>query len=214
MELRKKGIFILDDHKLFREMWRKVFAGHAELEIIGDCGEFNEGMEMIKAKRPDFLFLDINIQDASGIDAIPIVRKNSPGTKIIIVSMHNKVAYAKKILQLGAKAYVTKNSSYEEIFMAIEEVQKGNQYLCTEVKDLIARQVMNEEEEVSFDQLSLREIEIVKAIVNGLSSKEIAVQLDISVRTVDTHRHNILKKLRLNSSASLVNYVNSKGIIL
>ena len=212
--MKKHGIFILDDHKLFREMWRKVFAGHPELEIIGDCGEFDEGIEMIKSKRPDFLFLDINLNEASGLDAIPLVRKFSPGTKIIIVSMHNKVAYAKKILQLGAKAYVTKNSSYEEIFMAIKEVQKGNQYLCSEVKDLIAKQVLSDEEEVSVDQLSLREIEIVKAIVNGLSSKEIASQLDISVRTVDTHRHNILRKLKLSSTAALINYINSKGIIL
>lgn len=214
MASNKKGVFILDDHKLFREMWQKVFAGHPVLEIVGDCGEFEEGVEQIKLKRPDILFLDINLKEASGMDAIPMIRKHSPGTRIIGISMHNKIAYAKKMIQMGARGYITKNSSYEEIFQAIDEVLKGNTYICKEIKELIAGKMMQEDEEISIDQLSIREIEIIKLIIQGMSSKEIGANLFISTRTVETHRHNILKKLKLNSTASLINHINTKGIIL
>jgi DNA-binding NarL/FixJ family response regulator len=208
--MKKISIVIVDDHKLIREMWIQTFLQNEKAEIVGDCGEFDEAIEMIKLMHPDIVMLDINLQHASGMDAVPLIRKFSPGTHIIAVSMHSQLVYAKKMLQLGAKGYVTKNSSHLEVFKAIEEVMQGRIYVCSEIKDILSSQVMlSDATEPDLNSLSLREIDIIKLIKSGLSSKEIAGKLMLSIRTVEVHRHNILKKLKLNNTAALINYINT-----
>jgi two-component system, NarL family, invasion response regulator UvrY len=211
--MKKITVVIIEDHKLIREMWGKMFADNPEIEITGESGSLEESIEMVKIKRPDIVLLDINLGQDSGMDAVPLIRKFSPGTKIIALSMHNQPVYAKKMLQLGAKAYVTKNSPLEEIMKAIEVVMKGEVYMCTEIKDILTDQVMNNEP-VQHDtkDLSLREIEIVKFIKDGLSSKEISSLINIRTRTVEVHRHNILKKLNFKNTASLVNFINNTDL--
>ena len=211
--MKKISIAIVDDHKLIREMWAKLFSGHAEYEIAGESGALEEAIEMIKLKRPDIVLLDINLEQDSGLDAVPLIRKFSPGSRIIGVSMHNQPAYAKKMLRMGAKGYVTKNSSHEEMFKAIEEVMNGRIYVCTEIKNILSDQAFQDElKEPSVKDLSLREIEIIKFIKAGMSSKEISSHLNISTRTVEVHRHNILKKLKLKNTVSLVKFINSTDL--
>ena|SRR5688572_16152475 len=211
--MKKITVVIVDDHKLIRQMWEMMFAGNPEIEITGESATMDEAIEMIKIKRPDIVFLDINLTQGSGLDAVPLIRKFSPGSKIIAVSMHNQPAYAKKMLNLGAKAYVTKNSAHEEIFKAIEEVMNGRTYVCTEIKNLLSDQVMSNDKSMpNTKELSFREIEIVKLIKEGLSSKEISSQLNIATRTVEVHRHNILKKLKLKNTASLINFINNTDL--
>jgi DNA-binding NarL/FixJ family response regulator len=116
------------------------------------------------------------------------------------------------MLQVGAKGYVTKNSSKEEMFTAITEVFKGNKYVCDEIKTIISDQLLDENQDVpSINSLTEREIQIINHIREGLSSKEIANRLEISLKTVEVHRHNVLKKLKLKNSASLVNFINSNA---
>ena len=213
--MKKITLIIVDDHKLLREMWGRIFESNKEIEVVGESGEFNEAVDLIKTKRPDIVLLDINLPPASGMDAVPLIRKFTPGTKIIAVSTHNQPAYAKKMLQLGAKGYVTKNSSSQEILKAIDEVMIGKIYVCSEIKDIISRQMLNDETTFHNAQvLSLREIEIVKFVREGYSSKEIADRLHISSRTVEVHRRNILKKLKLKNTASLINYTNNTDLSL
>jgi DNA-binding NarL/FixJ family response regulator len=208
--MKKITIAVIDDHKLIRQMWVKLFADNSAIEITGESGTLQEATEMIKLKRPDIVLLDINLPDASGLDAVPLIRKFSPGTKIIGVSMFNQPAYAKKMLRLGAKGYVTKNSSHDEMLKAIEEVMKGGVYVCAEIKNILSDQLLVDEiNEPTVKDLSLREIEIVKLIKDGLSSKEISANLNISVRTVEVHRHNILRKLKLKNTPSLINFINN-----
>ncbi|MEI8059708.1 MAG: response regulator transcription factor [Ferruginibacter sp.] len=208
--MKKITIIIVDDHKLIREMWTQTLLHNKKVEVIGDCGEFNEAIEMITLKRPDIVLLDINLHQASGMDAVPLIRRFSPGSNIIVVTMHSQIVYAKKMLQLGAKGYVTKNSSHIELFKAIDEVMQGQIYICSEIKDIISAQVVNHDDSApSFNSLSLREIDIIKLIKSGLSSKEMAGILMLSIRTVEVHRHNILKKLKLNNTAALINFINT-----
>ena len=149
------------------------------------------------------------------MDAVPLIRKFTPGTKIIAVSTHRTPAYAKRMLQLGAKGYVTKNSSSQEMLTAIHEVMNGKKYVCSEIKDIISGQMLNDETTFhDAEDLSLREIEIVQLIKEGYSSKEIAASLHISVRTAEVHRRNILKKLKLKNTASLINYINNTDLFL
>jgi DNA-binding NarL/FixJ family response regulator len=124
--------------------------------------------------------------------------------------MHDQPSFAKKMLQLGAKAYITKSSSCEEVFTAINVVMKGAVYICTEIKNSLSDQVMKEEFiNPGAKDLSMREIEIIKLIREGLSSKEISTLINIRPRTVEVHRHNILKKLKFKNTATLVNFINN-----
>lgn len=211
--MKKITIAIVDDHRLIREMWTKLFSGRTDIEVNGESGKFDDAIEMIKTKRPDIVLLDINLSDGSGLDAVPLIRKYSPGTKIVAISMHSQPAYAKKMLQLGAKAYITKNSSHQEMFKAIEEIMNGKIYICSEIKDILSDQVLHGEmNEPTLKDLSLREIEIIKLLKDGLSSKEISASLNISARTVEVHRHNILKKLKLKNTPSLINFINNTDL--
>jgi len=116
-------------------------------------------------------------------------------------------------MQLGAMGYVTKNSSKDELMAAIVEVDNGKKYICEEVKDILAHQELEEDDGTpDLNSLSRRELDIVKLIKEGLSSKEIATKLDISLKTVEVHRYNILKKLNIKNTASLVNFINEQGL--
>jgi two-component system, NarL family, invasion response regulator UvrY len=211
--MEKTTIVVVDDHKLFREMWRELFARNTGIEVIGESGVPEEAITIIQTKRPAIVLLDINLSQGSGFDLVPLIRKFAPATKIIAVSMHSQPAYAKKMLQLGAKGYVTKNSSREEILAAIHEVIKGGKYICTEIKDILSEQVLSSETAgPQVKDLSLREIEIVQLIKKGFSSKEIASSLNISVRTAEVHRHNILKKLQLKNTAALISFINTTDL--
>lgn len=211
--MTKINIAVVDDHKLIRQMWSTMLASNSEIEITGESGAMDEAVEMIRIKRPDIVLLDINLVQGSGLDAVPLIRKYSPGSRIIAVSMHNEPAYVKRMMKLGAKAYVTKNSSHEEMLKAIDEVMAGRIYLCAEIKNILADKALRSEtNELTVKDLSLREIEIIKLIKNGLSSKEISSELNIAIRTVEVHRHNILKKLKLKNTAALINYINTTDL--
>ncbi len=205
--MKKITILIVDDHKLIREMWRALFVADANIEIAGESGEMLEAIDLIKTKRPDIVLLDINLSNESGFDAVPLIRKYSPGTRIIAVSMHNQPAYAKKMMNLGVKGYITKNSPRVEMYLAIQEVMNGKIYLCAEIRELISDKSQGQEPSNPLTALSIREIDIIKLIKEGHSSKEIADKLYISQRTVEVHRHNILKKLGLKNTPALVSFI-------
>ena len=208
------SILIADDHKLLRDTWSFILNTDNRFKVVAECSNGEEAIEQAKQKRPQIVLMDINMSPVSGLEATRQIRKVSPGSKIIGVSMHSQPAYAKKMLQIGAKGYVTKNSSRDEMFKAIMEVHLGNRYICDEVKNIISEQIMDDNPSQGINALSEREMQIVKLIKEGFSSKEISAQLSISLKTVEVHRHNILKKLNLKNSAALVNYINTYAVDL
>jgi len=210
--MSKISILIADDHKLIRETWSYILNSDARFQVVGECGDAQEAVELARTKRPHVVLMDINMTPFSGLEATQRIRKISPGSKVIGVSMHSQPAYAKKMLQMGARGYVTKNSSKEEMIKAILEVNHGNKYICDEIKNIISEQLLDEKEDSpNINALTEREMQIINFIKEGLSSKEIATSLNISLKTVEVHRHNILKKLKLKNSASLVNFINTNA---
>ena len=208
--MEKINVLIADDHKLIRETWSYILNSDSRFQVIAECGDSEQAVEVTKQKRPHIVLMDINILPISGFEATERIKKVSPDTKVIGVSMHSQPAYAKKMLQIGARGYVTKNSSKEEMIKAILEVHNGNKYICDEIKNNISELVLEENKDTpNVNALTEREIQIINLIKEGFSSKEIASQLNISLKTVEVHRHNILKKLKLKNSASLVNFINN-----
>jgi DNA-binding NarL/FixJ family response regulator len=212
--MEKITILIADDHKLIRETWSFILNSDQRFQVVSQCSNGEEAIAESQRLRPKVALLDINMTPITGLEATQQIRKYSPATKIIGVSMHSQPAYVKKLLKLGAHGYVTKNSPQQEMFEAIVEVNKGGRYICSEVKTILSEQAFDEDSSPGINALSNRELEIIKFIKDGLSSKEISTQLNISLKTVEVHRHNILKKLNLKNSAALVNFINSAGLVI
>ena len=204
------NILIVDDHTLLREMWTLYLNDQPGLHIIGECGTAEEAIEMVNQFHPDIILMDINLPGINGITATEIIKNQLPSIKILAVTMHTNISYLKKMIQNGASGYVTKTSSLEEMQTAIIEVYNGNVYICKEMKEVIISQSFGtDEREVKLSQLSDREIEIIQLIKKGYYSKEISNKLGITLKTVNSHRYNILKKLELKNTAALVHFINS-----
>ncbi len=129
-----KSIVVIEDHTLIRELWVKIYAEKGDLQVVGDTGDFDEAIEIVKKMQPDVVSLDINLKDASGFDAVPLIKQYSPNTRILVVSMHIQLNYLKQMLELGVMGYVTKSSSHTELFKAIDEIMAGRIYVCTEMQ--------------------------------------------------------------------------------
>jgi DNA-binding NarL/FixJ family response regulator len=210
--MKRISIMIVDDHTLIRETWSFLLGKNENFEVVAECGNGERAIELARDKRPDVVLLDINMAPMSGFDVLKMIRKYSPSSKIIGVSMHSQPAYAKKMLRLGAKGYVTKNSPRNEMMLAITEVCNNHVYVCQEVKNILSEQMLNgDQANPDINNLSDREMQIVRALKEGLSSKEIAAELSISLKTVEVHRHNVLKKLKLKNTVSLINFINSQA---
>lgn len=210
---KKISIIIFDDHNLVAEMWSDLISSDERFSVVAICNDTSDkSMEVVKTKRPDVVIMDINIQPTSGIDATKIVKKESPGSKVIGVSMHNQPSFAKRMLKNGALGYVTKSSNKAEMFEAIVTVTSGKVYVCKEIQENLAKQVFEDDETPDISKLSEREIDVLKLIKDGLSSKEIADKLFLSSRTVEVHRSNILKKLNLKNTASLLKFIHNSSL--
>jgi DNA-binding NarL/FixJ family response regulator len=204
---------IFDDHNLVAEMWSELINSDERFSVIGICNDTTEkSIETVKTKRPDIVIMDINIQPNSGIDSTKMVKKVSPGTKVIGVSMHNQPSFAKRMLKNGALGYVTKSSNRNEMFEAILSVNEGKIFVCKEIQENLAKQVFEDDETPDISKLSEREVEVLKHIKDGLSSKEIGETLFLSTRTVEVHRSNILKKLNLKNTASLLKFIHNSSL--
>jgi two-component system invasion response regulator UvrY len=211
--MEKITILIADDHTLVRETWSFILNTDPRFNVVAESGSGEEAVEMAKKLRPNIVIMDINLPGMNGIEATQQIRKYSPGSRILGVSLHTQPTYARKMMQKGAMGYVTKNSSREEMFKAILEIQAGKKYICDEIKNILSEQVISgDDPQTGLNSLSQREIEIISYIKKGYSSKEIADALNISVKTVEVHRYNILKKLNLKNAAALVNFINNSQL--
>jgi DNA-binding NarL/FixJ family response regulator len=211
--MEKLTILLVDDHKLIRDSWAFILNSDPRFNVVAETNSGEEAIELARDKKPQIVLMDVNMAPVNGFEATRQIHQVSPDSKIIGVSMHSMPAYAKRMLQLGAMGYVTKNSSKQEMINAIVEVNNGKKYICEEVKNILAQQELDDSSgEADMNSLSRREIDIVKLLKEGLSSKEIAIELDISLKTVEVHRYNILKKLKLKNTAALVNFINTKGL--
>lgn len=211
--MEKITILIADDHTLIRESWKIMLNSDSRFNVIAESRTGEEAIEKAKEMRPNVVLMDVNLPGINGIDATQQIRKFSPGSKVLGISLHTQPAYARKMIQNGALGYITKNSSCGEMFKAIVEVQNKRKYICDEIKNILSEQVMNgDEQQKGLNSLSRREIEIIGFIRKGHSSREIAGTLGISVKTVEVHRYNTLKKLKLKNSAAMVNFINNSQL--
>jgi DNA-binding NarL/FixJ family response regulator len=211
--MEKITILIVDDHTMVRESLASLLNSDPRFEVVGAVGSGEEGIEFAKQLRPHVITMDINLSGISGPDATRMIRIVSPGSKILAISMHTQPGYVKMMMASGAIGYITKNSSGDEMIRAIIETRNSRRYIGDEIKTIIAGQTMaGDNSKNGLNSISKREIDIIGLISEGYSSRETADSLNISVKTVEVHRYNIMKKLNLKNVAALVNYSNIHGL--
>ncbi|KOO04293.1 MULTISPECIES: response regulator [Vibrio] len=205
-------LVLADDHRLMQDGLKSRLEREDNLDILSCVGTGTEALQATLTLKPDVLLLDINMPNLNGIEVLEKLAASKSETAVIMLSMHDSKDYVVRSVKAGAKGYVLKDVGSEELVMAINQVAQGRSYLCPQASDRLLEQI-NEKPETKDDTLSKRESDVLKEIVNGSCNKDIADALHISVRTVETHRLRIKKKLGANSTAALVKLALEKGLV-
>ena len=207
---REIKVALVDDHALFRNGLRGLIDGKRNCRVVAEASDGAEFLENEVAMAADVVFMDIAMPILSGDKATIAALERNPDLRVICLSMFGDERYYSRMVEAGAKGFLLKDSSIEEVFASIEAVMNGEEYICQDVMKMLS-EAMRRNDEAKI--LSEREIDVLLGICRGLSTQEIADQLFISKRTVDTHRANILEKTGSNNTASLVVYAIKQGLV-
>ena len=207
----KVTILLADDHPVVRSGLRMLLEAEDDLEVVAEAGDTDSAMRYVLGHRPSVLILDLNMPGSSSLQAIPEIRKSAPGTAIVVLTMQNDPAFAREALGAGASGYVLKQAAGEELVQAIRVAVEGGTYLNPELGARMASEPPRQPGPPG--DLTDREAEVLRLIALGHTNSEIADQLYLSVRTVETHRAHIQQKLGLSSRAELVRYALDNELI-
>ncbi len=209
--MNKIRIVLADDHQLFRDGMKAMLQATGEVEVVGEASHGAVLLTVLAAQTPDIVLLDISMPPDTGIDLLPTIKARFPAVKCIMLTMHADVQYVLRSLRQGADGYLLKDTDEEELKTAIREVYAGNKYFKNKISDLIVANLSGEPSPETL--LSEREIQIVRLVAEGKITKEIADQLFVSVRTVETHRSRIMKKLGVANTAEMIRLAYEKKLI-
>jgi two-component system nitrate/nitrite response regulator NarL len=207
-------LLLVDDHPVVRRGISSCLARQERLSIVGEAADGVEAVRKAKELSPDIVLMDIDMPHMDGLAVTEVLRKELPGVKVLILSMHSNTDYVLRIIQSGAKGYILKEASPEELVRAIETVESGEAFFSPDVARVALNQFVRGPGEGPMpSQLTNREREVLVQIAEGLSNKEIASFLGVGVRTVETHRERIMRKLNIHSVAGLTKFAIAKGLI-
>jgi DNA-binding NarL/FixJ family response regulator len=206
-------VLIVDDHAVVRAGLKLLVDGENDLETVGEAGSGRDAIFESRSLKPDVVLLDVVMPDQNGIEVVPQLLKESPDTKVLVLSMQDEPRYVREAFEAGASGYVLKEAADSELVAAIREVAGGGRYVHPELGARLVAAETEERKRAEDDPLSDREREVLRLLALGHTNQEIAKQLHISVRTAETHRAHIMQKLRLQSRAELVRYALDQGLL-
>ncbi len=206
-------ILIADDHVLIREGFKKLINREVDMEVTAEARNASEVIEKIRNQHFDVIVLDIHMPGKSGLELLKDLRERDPDTKVLILSMHPEDRFAVRSLKAGAYGYITKESAPDELVEAVRKIYAGNRYVSPKLAEMLASDLTEPQEEARHQKLSDREFQILQLIGEGNSVLEIAEELSLSQSTVNTYRHRILEKMKMNSTAELIHYVVKNNLI-
>ena len=216
METKRK-IVIAEDHTILRAGLRALLSGQNGLEVIGEAGDGREAIRKVDTLQPDLLLIDLSMPKLNGIDAIREIKSQHPEIKIIVLTVHKSEEYIVAALQAGANGYMLKDASQNELLLAIDYVINGKTFLSPSISDKVVDAFLNTDKKdkpaAVLDNLTAREREILKLVAEGNTNKKIADHLCISLKTVEKHRSNLMKKLDLRNTAGLTAYAIEKKMV-
>ena len=208
-------IIIADDHRMVRKAWQLLLSEREGTQVVGQAANGEELLDLLQTVKADVVLMDLDMPVMNGIEATSKIKNRFPWVRIIVLTMQKDYAYIEQLFSLGASAFLTKNASEYELFKAVTEVAAGGRYLSKEVGDVLGDRLLRSEgtkENVLFQDLTSREIEIIKLIKGGFTTSQIAEKLFLSIKTVESHRRNIFKKTGVKNVVQLLNVVKSRII--
>ncbi len=203
-------IYIVEDHKLLRDVWKEIFVQQPDFEVVGESDNVTHAFENLELLKPEILLLDINLKGESGLELAKKMRNTMPYIKIIVVSMHSEMAFVKKMFTLGICGYVSKDADATNVYEAIRNVSKGEIYMSDDLKKNFMSRALKENNDVD---LTYKELEVISYLCKGKCNKEIALAMEISVKSVEGHKTNIYKKLQVNSPTAIMKYAQENGLV-
>ncbi len=203
----QQKILIVDDHPVVRAGLRELLAAEPSLSVVGEAADVHEGLRQVAALSPDLVIVDLSLRGSNGLDLLKRIRAEHPEVRMIVASMHDEADFADRALAAGAMGYVSKHEPLETILDAVRRVMGGRVYLSPQMTERMLQRMTRRgtaRRATPIDGLSDRELEVFEAIGNGHSTREIAQQLQLSVKTIETHRENIKRKLGLANNSELI----------
>lgn len=211
----KLKIFLVDDHIIIRKGLRTLIENQSDFEVVGEAGEGRTAVNLVVKLKPDIVLMDVSMPEMNGIEATRQIISILPGVKVIALSMHSDLNYVKSMLKAGAAGYLLKDCAFEELILALNLVMHDQMYLSPKISDMIAkdylRQVVHQDSSVR-SILTARECEVLQLMAEGKTTKEISESLNVSVKTVETHRQQIMSKLNIHSIAGLTKLAIREGL--
>jgi two-component system nitrate/nitrite response regulator NarL len=203
-------VLLADDHPLFRDGLKHRLSFDTEIEVVSEASNGNEVLEQLKVNSYDLVLMDINMPEMDGMYTLELIKEQGFGCKVLLLSMHDNKEYILAAMRLGADGYILKDVPGDELISALKRVANGKSYFSSEVTEILSNELTSDQKGV----ITPREQLILRLVSHGLNNKRIAQKLDVSVRTVETHKRNIKKKLGIESTVGLVRYAIDYGIDL
>jgi two-component system response regulator NreC len=214
---KKFEIVIAEDHTILREGLRALLSSHPDFEVVGEAEDGREAIRRVEKLMPDLVLMDLSMPRMNGLEAIKEIKKRSPEVKIIALTVHKTEEYILATLRAGADGYALKDATHSELVMAIEHVLEGDSYLSPDISGKVIEGYLEGRKTLkatsAWDTLTQREREILKLIAEGYKNREVADYLCISLKTVEKHRANLMKKLDLHNTAALTACAIEKGLV-
>lgn len=206
-------VALCDDHAVVRSGLRRILAEEPDLDVIGEVGTAEDAVALATAERPDVFVMDLGLPDASGIEATRRIAEASAETKILVLTVHDDVAYLRKAFDAGARGYLVKDAADVELVLAVRHVAAGNEYVHPRLGAALLSPVAAARAAGPGGELSKRELAVLRLVALGYTNTEIAAELYVSVRTVETHRAHVQQKLGIKARADLVRYARQQGLL-
>ncbi len=215
--MSRSRILLTDDHTLFRQGLRNLISAELDLEVVGEARNAEEAVEQARDLRPDLVIMDIGMPGLSSFEAVRRMRKERPELKALFLTMYDDEDYLAECLEAGGSGYLLKDAPAEQLILALREIRRGGKYLSPPILARLVEDLRCRRPEERFkprlSTLTPREREILKLLAEGLSVKEIAARLDLSIKTVEAHKFNLMRKLDIHNKAQLVQYAIKRKII-
>ena len=205
-------IVIADDHAIMREGLKRIVSSANDMEVTGEAANGTEVMQRVRELTFDLLMLDLSMPGRSGMELIKLVRAEKPKLRILVLSMHQELQYAVRAIKSGASGYLTKESAPDQLEQAIRKIAAGGAFISAEVAEQLALGAMPGSEALPHESLSNREFEVFRLVADGVSVTDIAARLNLSVKTVSTHKANLMHKMGLHNQSELIRYALKHGL--